>query len=962
MKLIFVFTFFFLLSETANGGEIQGRVLNAQGAAISEAKVTVTNQRAGAIWQAVTEEDGSYSIPDLESGFYMVRVTAASEQGMLQREVSIGQAFGLVRVDFQFRQGPAPAASVAEERNPNIFVNRIDRNSLRTRLMIIRGADPLYFPEFLSEQNYFGAPFGAPLVKFEGIPSRPLAAQWRGSVFGQHQNSALNARSFFNVGPLRASRSSSYGLAVGGPVLFQKASMLLQFGQGFTSGLVNANIQAPLKSERTPLSPDPRVKALISNLLTAYPTEFPNLPNVSLRQLNSNAPHDVNSTNRLARVDLKPTEDTSFALRYSIDDYSEDPFQIVAGQNPQTDLRSQTAHASGTHAFSPETIGRFGFHFERGKTLLLPTHRFSELLASLDIPTVPDISIGGDLNGIGPGGKFPRRRIQNRFRLFADFSRTLGRHTLKAGWGTTRVQVNDLQSDNNRGTLNFSSDFGRSPVENFLLGTPSSFIIALGNLYRGFRNWEHLFFLQDQFRLFPTFSLSFGFRYELMTAPSEVNGLTDIGFPTDKNNIAPRFGFAWNPGRGKTTVRGAYGISYGMMLPATYQTTRFNPPSTQVVQVKAPPDILNPLRGATQEPGEGGRSALYRLSPDLVMPYSHQYTLGIEQTLPWASQVRVAYIGMRSFKLFSQGVFNRAQPVPGIPATTVTINERRPDPRYFDINMIESNNIAYYDAVQLSLEKRMTLGLAFRAVYTFGKNINTGSDFTTTADGDPIPFETGTPASEFGDRFSDGKGVSLFDTPHALSIRYSYSLPFGAKSIGWKSALFRGWQISGTTIFQSGTPFHPHTGSDAPGFGNVDGNANDRPNILNPAILGKSLDDPDKAPWILGVASCKRTPTVPSFIQCDNFDTNIDPGDRGNIGWNTFRKDGTNNWNFAVGKIFRFPGRREGSLQFRAEFFNFLNHAQFQKPGIVVAAATFGKITNTVNKGRQAQFSLRFNF
>ena len=61
MKLIFVFTFFFLLSATANGGEIQGRVLNAQGAAISEAKVTVTNQRAGAIWQAVTEEDGFYS-------------------------------------------------------------------------------------------------------------------------------------------------------------------------------------------------------------------------------------------------------------------------------------------------------------------------------------------------------------------------------------------------------------------------------------------------------------------------------------------------------------------------------------------------------------------------------------------------------------------------------------------------------------------------------------------------------------------------------------------------------------------------------------------------------------------------------------------------------------------------------------------------------------------------------------
>ena len=93
------------------------------------------------------------------------------------------------------------------------------------------------------------------------------------------------------------------------------------------------------------------------------------------------------------------------------------------------------------------------------------------------------------------------------------------------------------------------------------MGTASSFTLALGNLYRGFRNWEHIFFLEDQIRLSASLSLNVGVRYELMTVPQEVNNLYDVGMRPDHNNFAPRFGFAWNPGKGKTTVRGSYGIS-----------------------------------------------------------------------------------------------------------------------------------------------------------------------------------------------------------------------------------------------------------------------------------------------------------------------------------------------------------------------------------------------------------------
>lgn len=952
----------FLFAVAALGGQIQGRVTNAQGTAVPGAKVTVTHPGNAARWEATTAADGSYAVAGLESGSYRITVAGPPGQGSLQREVVLGAGGAEARADFQFppTAAPALAASVAEERNPNIFIYRIDLNDLRNQLTIARGPNPQYLPTLKAEQNYFGAEYGTPLLQFDLISSRSLARSWQGSVVAQHQNSALNARNFFNVGPLRGSRTTTYNVTASGPLASDQASALLDFGQLFNSGMVNGNVQVPTASERAPQSSDPQVNAVIAKLLQAYPAELPNLPAVSLRQLNTNAPRDIRTATGLARLDLKPGEDTAAAFRYSINDYREDPFQLVVGQNPQTDLRTQAAHASLTRTFSPQMVGRFGFHFDRVKALLLPTQQFDNLLSSLGYGNVPNIQFSPNNNtqtelyNLGPGTIFPRQRFQNRMELYSDLTRTVGRHTLKAGGSLTRVQVNDLQSYNSRGALSFSPDFGRTGVQNFLLGTPVSFSITLGNLYRGFRNWEHGLFLQDDFRVTPTFSLNWGARYDLETAPTEVNRLTTVAFPTDRNNLAPRFGLAWNPGRGKTVIRGAYGISYSFIFPVTYQVTRFNPPAVQVLQVDAP-SLLDALalanRPESVQAQPGSRSSLWTLSPDLVTPYSHQYNLAVERTLPWASTLRLAYMGSRSFHLLRQGVYNRAAPILPDPNrtrnTSRNVNDRRPDSRYFDINVIESNSNDYYDALQLSWDKRLTHGLAFRAAYTFSKDINTGGDFTNTASGVEVPPETGMPSCETCDVVSDQKGVALYDTPHVLLLTYSYNLPFAAGLNGWKSALLRGWQISGTTTLQSGLPFHLHTGSDAPGIGNVDGASQDRPNILNPSILGKSVDNPD---------------TSSQILERSYFDHNVVPGGRGNLGWNTFRKDGTQNWNFAVGRTFRLPGGAERSLQFRGEFINLSNHPAFDKPGVLTAVATFGKIINTVNKGRQVQFSLRLNF
>jgi hypothetical protein len=145
----------------------------------------------------------------------------------------------------------------------------------------------------------------------------------------------------------------------------------------------------------------------------------------------------------------------------------------------------------------------------------------------------------------------------------------------------------------------------------------------------------------------------------------------------------------------------------------------------------------------------------------------------------------------------------------------------------------------------------------------------------------------------------------------------------------------------------------------------VDGVGGDRPNLLNPAILGISLDDPDTS-YALLAGTCTRPREIgpdgmrQPYMRCTHFDTNIPPGGRGNLGFQTFRSDGIANWNVALEKdvVFREPL----ALRFRAEFINFLNHPQFERPDDEIGFEPFAKIINTANRGRVVQLLLRLQF
>jgi hypothetical protein len=188
------------------------------------------------------------------------------------------------------------------------------------------------------------------------------------------------------------------------------------------------------------------------------------------------------------------------------------------------------------------------------------------------------------------------------------------------------------------------------------------------------------------------------------------------------------------------------------------------------------------------------------------------------------------------------------------------------------------------------------------------------------------------------------KGPSDFDQAHAGLWNVVYDAPGLTRAPRALKALFGGWQVSSVILLKSGTPFGA-TAADAPGLGNVDGAGSDRPNIDDPSILGRSVDHPDLAPRQLPRSAF-------SFIQ---------PYERtGNLGTNTFRKDGIFNVNFGLSR--RFAVGADRSLTLRAESLNFLNHPQFAEPGFDLSGENFGQITNTLNDGRVFRFTLRFGW
>lgn len=822
--------------------------------------------------------------------------------------------------------GKVDTAAGESRRNENIQFNLVDNNALK-ELNVRLGTTATIVQEFRADRSYFGAEFGNP-----PSPVLHLGANSRtgvhGTLYESHLNSVFSARSFFQVGGVKPARENDYGFTFGAGA-WRGAFVSLEGGQHKVRGSVNGNVLVPRLDERTPLTQDPAARALIEHFLAAYPATPPNRTDINERALNTNAPQRINHDNGGASVDQRLGPRDRLTLRYLFTSQRVQAFQLVAGQNPNTDMRAHTARITWNRQWSQATVTDFSAGFDRVGSLLAPEKN----------AVGPMVAISG-LQTLGPDGTIPINRAMNLFRYGAQARRTRGPHSWTAGADLLRRQLNGIESDVHRGFFSFAADFGRDAITNLRLGLPNQYIVSLGDMHRGFRNWDMQYYAGDAWRIHPRLTINYGLRYQPALRPVEVNGLNRIPYGCDCNNLAPRFGLAYRLPGAWGVVRAAYGLDYGEIFPVTFQQVRFTPPGNYKIMIPVP-SLTDPLAGLTQV--GGAPHALpntYALSPELATPYAHQYNCNWEPAISDKWRLQAGYTGSRSQKLLLMWYQNRARVVPGIPQTTATLNQRRPDPTHAEYREVINGSRGYFDAARVTLVVPRWRGLSMDAAYWFSKALDLGSAYTNTAYDQDSRISRSQSESL---RSADMKGPSPFDQPHAFLWHAAYELPPAGKSFARR--LGGGWTFSAVTLWKKGTPFTVISGSDAPGFGNVDGNGGDRPNLLDPSILGRTIGNPD---------------TSRALLPRSAFGFMRPTDERGNLGRNTFRKGGIANLNAAVSRTWIIRGEKR--VMVRAESINAFNTPQFAEPGLELAAANFGQITNTLNDGRTFRFLVQFGF
>jgi hypothetical protein len=825
--------------------------------------------------------------------------------------------------------GRTDTGSGESQRNENVQFNLIENNALKD-LLLRMGTTATIVPEFRPDRNYYGAEFGDRIPAQIHVAANPVSTV-HGSIYEAHNNSVFSARSFFQVGDVQPAHTNDYGFSFATP-LWGGATFSVDASQQKIRGSVNGNVLVPTLAERVPLATDPATRQIVERFLAAYPAAFPNRTDINERMLNTNSSQNINTNNAAGRFDQRLGPRDRLSLSYLFTSQAVDAFELIAGQNPDTTTRAHTARLTWNRSWSAATVTDFSAGFDRVHSLIVPEPN----------AVGPSVSFGAVLDPLGPGSDIPIDRVQNGFHYAGLIQQARGRHTWSAGGEFVRRQINGDETSSQRGVIYFRNDFGRDAITNFRMGIPSRFSTGIGYSRRGFRSWESQAFAGDDWHARPNLTINYGLRYQPVTAPAEVNHLTKIPYGCDCHNFAPHFGFAYQLPDEWGLLRGTYGLQYGEIFPTTFQQLRFDPPLFYKMEFQAP-NLVDPLGGLTAaDLGPQTRTTLFVLSPNLSTPYSHQYNFSWEPRPSSRWKLQLGYVGSRSHKILMLWTENRALPVTGIPQITQTIEERRPDQRYYEVRRVLNGAHAYFDAARISLVTPNWRGLMLETAYWFSKAIDTGANYTNAAINDDA--KQGRAQSQFY-VLQDLKGLSSFDQTHAFLTRFSWTTPAWSRSRHWLADAIGRWEFGAITLVKSGTPFDVLSGSDGPGYGNVDGAIGDRPNLLDPAILGRTIGNPDTATEMLPRSA---------FAFMNPTDA------RGNLGHNVFRKGGVGNMNASLTRTWKVSG--EKSLTFRVESINFFNTPQFAAPGNELASSNFGQITNTLNDGRTFQFWLRFRF
>lgn len=849
------------------------------------------------------------------------------------------------------------------------------------------GADAVR--EFKVLRHNYTAEYGRAAGSIVSQVTRSGTNAFHGNVFEFLRNDNMDARNFFDPidGPPEFKRNQ-FGGSAGGPIIRDKTFFFgsaewLRERLGLSERSIWPNQQARDGILPNPVTGVPEPVTIGANTLP-YLNLMP-VPNgrdfgdgTGEYLFGYSKPTDEEFY--VGRIDHQFSDTHSIFGRYTLNDAKfTSPLSHPSFEQGLT-YRGQYVTVDDTYTLSPTTINSFRVGFTR----TTPAQFSGEVSSFKPDPSlffingakhmgtilfVQGFGGAGAISEFGPISNIssidsPQTNIQNMFQVTETLTHVSGPHSFKFGFNFQRFQENVFGNITQNGVWQFGSlrDFLEGNADQFNADTPGS------DPDRGWRQDLVGFFAQDDYQVRPNLTLNLGVRWEFTTVPTEVHGeianLLDVQHDTGKTlgvlwdsnvkNVAPRFGMSWDvTGDGKTAVRMGLGMFHNMMIGRAWERfARQAGPGLSTAELAG--DALNfpfpRVPDTALQNVSSSSSRFTHLETSGQVPTLIHWNFTLAQEVFSGTVVEAAYVGSHGYNLrtlkegndaafcltteecqaFAPGAIHPAEGRPYYPV------RRRINTNLGRVDFFSQDANSNYHSLQMSVKRRFQAGFQFGASYTLAKSIDDNSAVATAEAENAGSNILSWPANRSNDR-----GRSNFDMRQRLVFNFLYDLPSPGEGIA--QHVFGGWRTSNIVTLSDGVPVN--IGLSFARSGNF--SRADRPDLAPGASNDPVLGGPDQY----------YDPSA--FVLQPNKVV-------GNLGRNTLTGPGSATWDFSLQKS--FPFTEEKQLQFKAEFFNLLNHANFQFPGrnVINSDGTYngsaGRITSTTTSSRQIQMSLKFVF
>ncbi len=878
-----------------------------------------------------------------------------------------------------------------------ISINDYTNSGPGSVLGIILGVDAIQ--EFEVVTSNYSAEYGRTSGAVINAITKSGTNAFHGDAYWFLRDEDFDARNYFDPANIAPFHRNQFGVSVGGPIQKDKTFIFANYegvrqdlGLSFRDTVPSANARNGILSTGN-VTVDPK----IAPFLALWP-----LPNAGLigagdtgffQTSGSSASKENYAT---TRVDHKISEKDSLDGSYFWDSTPQNVPDALNTVITQNFTRRQGTSIEETHTFSPSLINtsRLGFsrtvaNFGQPVTALNPAVDNASL-AVVPGRFAPVLNVPG-LTGIqgGFGGATSASYAWNSIQAYDDAFFTAGNHSVKFGFAFENMQDNVAAGVWLNGRFDFPSLAG------FLTNQPTSMRIGNPAIHRELGARQRIFagYVQDDWRWRPNLTLNLGVRYEMATKPSEANNLfgtvqnlfsgTVVPVKTLWNtnptakNFEPRVGFAYDPfGNGKTAVRGGFGIFDVLPLPYLYAyTNSFSYPISLLQTIPGVPGVFPnavlPL--FTFNPSNLTSANVTYDQPNPPRAYAMNWNINVQRDLGGNASLMLGYVGTHGLhEAFTNDNVNVVLPTltsagylwPFPVGSGKILNPRvgpiRPAPLW--------DNSVKYNGLQAQLKKTLSHGIQFQGSYTWSHCIDTGSNnfFGDT-------YQNSVDSLFFFD-MRQRNGNCDFDIRHNFVFNGVWNLPSPGFGGVVGKHLLGGWELGGILNASTGSPFSVLEGGDP--LGQIGANSGPFPdqlyttpgcqNPVNPGNVNGYLKlncfTPPVAPASFASVCQPAAPSVAAILPntCMNL--------MGNAGRNQIFGPGLFTVDFSAFKNFNISERFRA--QFRAEFFNILNHANFQSPldnntlfnqdGTPVAGA--GAIDATTTTSRQIQFGLKLNW